>query len=107
MWQRCVKGCPGKSNHVGVANSTGPTHRAKRQCFGLLRSWSKDQTVIAMGSGDTELYAACMATQQAMGTDSVARELGLRLDAMEVQVDANSAIGFIGREGLEKVRHLI
>ena len=49
----------------------------------LLRSWSKHQTVIATCSGEVELYAACMAAQQAMGTENVARELGLSLDAME------------------------
>ena len=39
----------------------------------LLRSWSKDQTVIAMSTGEAELYAACMAAQQAMGTENMAR----------------------------------
>ena len=39
----------------------------------LLRSWSKDQTVIAMSSGEAELYAACMAAQQATGTEKMAR----------------------------------
>ena len=49
----------------------------------VLRSWSKDQTVIAMSSGEAELYAARMAAQQAMGTESMAPELGVHLDAME------------------------
>ena len=40
----------------------------------LLRSWSKDQSVIALSSGEAELYAACMAAQQAMGIESMARE---------------------------------
>ena len=30
----------------------------------LLRSWSKDQSVIALSSGEAELYAACMAAKQ-------------------------------------------
>ena len=72
----------------------------------LLRSWSKDQTVIAMSSGEAELIAACMATQHAMGRESIARELGVHLDAMELQVDANAAIGIIVRQGLGKLRHL-
>ena len=72
----------------------------------LLRSWSKDQTVIAMSSGEAELHAVCMAAQQATGTESMARELGVHLDAMELQVGANAAIGIIGWQGLGKLRHL-
>ena len=36
----------------------------------------------------------------------MARELGWRLDAMELQVGANAAIGIIGRQGLGKVSHV-
>ena len=49
----------------------------------VLRSWSKDHTVIAMSSGEAELFAACMAAQQAMGTESMAPESGVHHDAME------------------------
>ena len=72
----------------------------------LLQSWSKDQTVIALSSGEAELYAACMAAQQAMGKEKMARDLGVHLDAMELQVDADAAIGIIGKQGLGKLRHL-
>ena len=74
----------------------------------LLRSWSKDQTVIAMSSGEAELYAACMAAQQAMGTENIAREFGAHLDAMELQVAAmrplessQAGIGETETSGLE------
>ena len=53
----------------------------------VLRSWSKGQTVIAI----------CMEAQQAMGTENMRRELRVHLDAMELQVGANAAIGIIGR----------
>ena len=72
----------------------------------LLRSWSKDQSVIALSSSEAELYAACMAAQRAMGIESMAREQGVDLGAMELQADAHAAIGIIGRQGLGKVRHL-
>ena len=71
-----------------------------------LRSWSEGQTAIAMSSGEAELSAACMAAQQTMGTEIMARELGVHLDNMELQVDANAAIGVIGRQGLGTLRHL-
>ena len=45
----------------------------------VLRSWSKDQTVIAMSSGEAEVYAACMAALQAMGTESMAPDSGVHL----------------------------
>ena len=72
----------------------------------LLRSWCKDECVIALSSGEAELYAACMAALQVMGIESMARDQGVDLDAMELQVDANAAIGIIGRQGLGKVRHV-
>ena len=72
----------------------------------LLRCWSKDQSVTALSSGDAELYAARMAAQHAVGMESMAREQGVDLDAMELQVDASAAIGIVGRQGLATVRHL-
>ena len=72
----------------------------------LLRSWSKDQSVIALSSGEAELYVTCMAAQQAMGIESMAREQGVDLEAIFLQMNANAAIGIIGRQGLGKVRHL-
>ena len=42
-----------------------------------------------------------------MGTENMAPEFGsVHLDAMELQMDANAAIGIIGRLGLWKLRHL-
>ena len=72
----------------------------------LLRNWSNEQTVIAMSSGEAELHAACMAAQQAIGTENMTRWLGVHLDAIKLQVDANAAIGIIGRQGLGQLRHL-
>ena len=43
-----------------------------------------------------------MAAQQATGTENIARVLGVHLDAMELQVDANAANGVIGN--LKKVQ---
>ena len=37
--------------------------------------------------------------------ESMAREPGVDLDVMELQVDANAAIGIIERPGLGKVKH--
>ena len=72
----------------------------------LLRRWSKDQRVIAMSAGGAELYTEFKATKQAMGTRSMDRELVLRLDVMELEVDANAATRIVGRQELGKIRHL-
>ena len=47
-----------------------------------------------------------MAAQQDMGTENMARVLGVNLDAMELQMGANAAIRIIGRQGLGKLKHL-
>ena len=86
--------------------STRKSVSAGNICYGqhLLRSWSKDQTVIAMSSEEAQVCAACMAAKQAM--ENMARELGVHLDAMDLQVDAIAAVGIIGRQGLAKLTHL-
>ena len=113
---RYVKGCP----DTGIMFEQ--THCAKRQWLGrrqehedecvsceircgqhLLRSWSTDLTVIAMSCGEVELYAACTAAQQIIGTENMARELAVHLDAMELQV---GAIGIIGSLGFGELGHL-
>ena len=122
---RCVKGCP--DTGFMLEWQTAPSRlivQSDSDCAGdtsmresvsagnirygqhLLCTWSKDQIVIATSSAEAELYAACMAAQQAMGTENMARELGVHLDAMELQVDANEAVGIIGRQGMVKSRHL-
>ena len=96
-WQRLervaryVNGCPDTgscSSGKQHTKKTGDRSTRKSVSAGnsrcgqhLFCSWSKDWTV--------------------MGTENMARELGVHLDAMELQVDANAAIGIIGRQGLE------
>ena len=81
--QACGKIREGMSRHwnrARLANSTWPTHRAKRQLFGRRQehaeegvSWTrsswpalaspleqKDQTVIAISSGEAELVVRCV-----------------------------------------------
>ena len=69
------------------------------------RKTRKDQSTIAMNSGEAELYAACVAAQQARGMENMAREQGVNFDAKELRIDATAAIGTIGRQRLGRVRH--
>ena len=80
--------------------------RRYRSTVARLNYWAVDQSTIALSSGEAELYGACMAAHQAVGMESMAREQGVNFDAMELQVDANAAVGIIGRQRPGKVRHL-
>ena len=71
----------------------------------MIRTWSKDQDIRALSSGEAELYAACTGGCQAKGIKSVASDLGLSL-GIKMRIDASAAIGIIRRRGLGKVRHI-
>ena len=70
-----------------------------------LKTWSKDQSVIALSSGEAELYAANFGAAQALGLKSMAGDLGLSLKIF-LFIDAKAALGIINRQGLGKVRHI-
>ena len=70
-----------------------------------VKTWSKDQTVIALSSGEAELYAANLGAAQAMGMQSMLKDLGVEMKIV-VLIDAKAALGIIGRQGLGKVRHI-
>ena len=71
----------------------------------LLKGWSKTQTLIALSSGESELYATLKAASEGLGIISVAKDLGWKLDG-EVWGDASAALGIIKRRGLGKTRHI-
>ena len=71
----------------------------------LLKGWSKTQTLIALSSGESELYATLKAASEGLGMMSVARDLGISLSG-EVWGDASAALGIIKRRGLGKTRHI-
>ena len=76
-------------------------------CYGdhVLKSWSTTQQVIAMSSGEAELYAMTKASAQLIGLCSMARDFDLELDGI-VHSDSTAAIGIVHRMGLGKTRHI-
>ena len=70
-----------------------------------IKTWSTTQTVIALSSGEAELFSLTKGAAQTLGLISLARDLGLELEGT-LHTDANAAIGIAAREGLGKVRHL-
>jgi len=71
----------------------------------VVKSWSKDQSVIALSSGEAELYAANFGGVQALGMKSFLWDVGVKVN-VKILIDAKAAPGIIGRQGLGKVRHI-
>ena len=71
----------------------------------LLKSWSKNQSVVATSSGGAELYASSKGGGELLGIRSIAADLGLKL-GLELQVDPNATVGMLHRKGLSKMRHI-
>ena len=71
----------------------------------LLKSWSTNQQVIALSSGEAELYAQIKGAAQTLGMISMAADFGESLSAI-VYSDSVAALGICTRVGLGKVRHI-
>ena len=71
----------------------------------LLKVWSVTQTTVALSSGEAELSGIVRGASQALGLQSVAADLGIKLD-VAVHTDSTAAIGMCRRRGLGKIRHL-
>ena len=61
--------------------------------------------MIALSSGESELYATLKAAAEALGILSMLSDLGWKMRG-EVWGDANVALGIINRRGLGKTRHI-
>ncbi len=71
----------------------------------LLKHWASTQKKITLSSGEAELGADVRDFSEALGLQSVGRDLGVELQP-EVHADSSAAIGICHRCGIGKVRHL-
>ena len=71
----------------------------------LIKSWSSTQPVIALSSGEAELYALVKAASQAKGLCSLMADFGFETQ-ISVHTDSTAAIGIVHRIGLGKTRHI-
>jgi hypothetical protein len=71
----------------------------------LIKHWSKTQTTISLSSGEAELHGIAYGAAQALGLQSLLRDLGWSLK-IRLHSDATAAIGICRRKGLGKIRHL-
>ena len=70
-----------------------------------IRHWSRTQPTIALSSGEAELGGIGSGIAEALGFQSLARDMGWKYD-IAVHYDATAALGIARRRGLGKVRHL-
>ena len=70
-----------------------------------LKHWSVTQLTIALSSGEAELGGICRGASIALGLQSLAADLGIRL-GVHLHTDATAAIGICRRRGHGKIRHL-
>ena len=71
----------------------------------LIKSWSRQQRVIALSSAEAETYGMVACSAELLGIQSCARDLGMEF-AAAVYTDASAALGIVQRRGVGKVRHI-
>ena len=71
----------------------------------LIKSWSKSQSLVALSSAESELYATIKSAAEALGIMSILKDLGMEFNA-KVFADASASLGITARKGLGKVRHI-
>ena len=70
-----------------------------------IKGWSKTQSLVALSSGESELYATLKAAAETLGMLSIMKDLGWIMRG-ELWGDASAALGIIHRRGLGKTRHI-
>lgn len=71
-----------------------------------LRTWCKTQAVVALSSGEAELYGAVRASSELIGIMSAFKDFGMLGYTGGVLGDANAALAIIRRQGVGQLRHL-
>ena len=73
----------------------------------VIKSWSTNQAVIALSSGEAEYYGLVKAASVALGVKSIGEDLGMRFPGkICIRADASAAIGIANRVGIGKVRRI-
>ena len=73
----------------------------------VIKSWSTNQSVIALSSGEAEYYALVKAASVSIGVKTIMKDMGVGLsEPIVAKSDASAAIGIANRIGIGKVRHI-
>ena len=70
-----------------------------------IKGRSKTQSLVALSSGESELYVVLKAAAETLGLMSMLKDLNWRMTG-QVYGDASAAPGIINRTGLGKTRHI-
>ena len=94
------------SDWAGCARSAKSTSGGA-VCIGehVIKTYCKQQKVIALSSAEAELYAMVAASAETLALQAYARDLGLDFGC-ELYCDSAAALGIAQRAGIGKVRHL-
>ena len=92
-WAGCKK--IARSTSVGIV------------CLGehTIKTYCKQQKVVALSSAEAELYAMAAASAESMAVQAYAADLGMNLKS-ELYTDSSAVLGVAKRAGIGKVRHL-
>ena len=71
----------------------------------LIKTWAKQQTVVAMSSAEAELYAGSKAGSEALGMQTWLHDLGWEAP-VRMHMDSSAALSLLHREGLGKTKHI-
>ena len=71
----------------------------------LIKHWSSTQKAVTLSSAEAELCGIVKGTTEALGIQSVGRDLGLEM-ALSMHTDSAAAVGICNRAGIGRVRHL-
>ena len=71
----------------------------------MIKSWSTTQALVALSSGEAELYGTVKASAEGLGVQALLQDLGAKAE-IEVLTDASAAMGVLDRRGLGRLRHI-
>jgi hypothetical protein len=92
-WAGCRRTCRSTSGGAMMIGTHNVSH------------WSTTQALVALSSGEAELYAMIKGAAHTLGLISLAADFGEILQG-RVRSDASAAIGIINRTGVGKLRHV-
>ena len=73
----------------------------------VIKTWSSNQSVIALSSGEAEYYAFVKGASQSIGINNIMKDLGIEtVQGIQLLSDASATIGIASRRGSGKVRHI-
>ena len=101
----CINGF-GDSDFAGEVETRKSTSGGMT-CLGdhVIKTWSSTQSVVALSTGEAELYALNKTAAQSLGLQSLLEDLGVEID-VRLHTDATTGRAIATRRGLEKVRHI-